>query len=96
MTLNKCAWKKLSGEYCNQCCVGKYCSTHNQRFKKGATGVISCIKCNKNLKGKTPLCADCGSKKFREIARYHKRRYGVIVTSEDYISDNYKKKQLNE
>ena len=91
---NKCAWKKLSGEYCNQCCVGKYCAHHNHRFKKGAPGVINCAKCDKILKGKTPLCAKCGSKNFRGIIKYYRQRYGIVVTVEEYLSGDYKRKEL--
>ena len=93
MSLNKCIWKKLSGEYCNQSCVRKYCALHNQRIKKGAPGVIDCIKCKRGVKGKTPLCAGCGGHQFRELARYHKRKNNIVLSVEEYIN---KEKQLKE
>ena len=96
MTLNKCVWKKLSGEYCNQSCVGKYCSTHNQRFKKGAPGVINCIKCNTILKGRTPLCMDCGGHRFREAFRYYKNKYGITIAVQDYVNGEFKNEKLSE
>ena len=64
-----------------------------KELKKGAPGVIDCIKCKRGVKGKTPLCSDCGGHRFRELARYHKRKKNIILTVEDYIN---KEKQLKE
>ena len=93
MGLNKCVWKKLSGEFCNQACVGKYCALHNQRISKGAPGVIDCLVCQRRVKGRTPLCARCGGHQFRELARYHKRKNNIVLTVEQYIK---KEKQFRE
>ena len=60
--------------------------------EKGSTGVLVCIGCSKGIKGKTSLCGDCGGHNFKELARYYKRRYNIILTEQDYINDHFKKK----
>ena len=93
--MNNCIWRHLHDDgFCGRRCIGTYCALHNYILKKGSTGVLICIGCSKGVKGKTRLCGDCGNHRFKELARYYKRRYNIVITEQDYITGSYQKQQL--
>ena len=96
MTKNKCAWLYQNEHgLCARRCVGKYCAAHNQQLKNGSRGLILCIKCGHGVRGKTKLCAECGGPRFREFVKYYRRKHNIEYDEHDFITGDYKKRQLN-
>ena len=96
MAKNRCKWIwKNEHGLCSQRCIGEYCAKHNQQIKNLSSGMVQCIKCGCGVRGKTRLCAECGGRRFRKFVRYYKRKYGVVLDEHDFITGDYKQRQLN-
>ena len=96
MAQNRCKWLyKKGNEMCSRRCIGDFCAAHNQQVKNGSTMMITCIKCGQVVRGKTKLCAECGGKRYRSFVKYYKQRYNIIYDENDFLTGNYREKQLN-